>query len=143
MIRLAAPEDAGQLFGLNERFNGSSGTTVEDMARSIAGNPQELVIVADLDGTLAGFACVQVKRSFCYEIPSAEITEVFVDRGFRGRGLGRELLDFAGRAAIERFGPLGELTVLTGGDNIPAQRLYEGAGFTREDEALFFKEGRG
>lgn len=143
MIRLAAPEDAGQLFGLNERFNGPSGTTVEDMARSIAGNPQELVVVADQGGVLAGFACVQVKRSFCYEIPSAEITEVFVDEGFRRRGLARELLDFAVRAAVERFGPLDGLTVLTGDDNLPAWALYEGAGFTKEDEAVFFKEGRG
>ena len=140
MIRLAAPEDAEQLFGLNERFNGPSGTTVEDMARSIAGNPQELVVVADQGGVLAGFACVQVKRSFCYEIPSAEITEVFVDEGFRRRGLARELLDFAVRAAVERFGPLGELTVLTGEDNLPAQRLYEGAGFRLEGEAVYFKE---
>lgn len=140
MIRLAAPEDAGQLYELNERFNGPSGTTAEDMAKSIAENSRELVIVADLNGTLAGFACVQVKYSFCYECPSAEITEVFVDEGFRRRGLGRELLEFAERAAIERFGPLGELTVLTGGDNIPAQRLYEGAGFRREGEVVFFKE---
>lgn len=140
MIRLAAPGDAVQLFRLNERFNGPSGTTVEDMARSLAENPRELVIVADLNGTLAGFACVQVKYSFCYERPSAEITEVFVEEGCRRRGLGRELLDFAVRAAIERFGPPGELTVLTGGDNIPAQLLYEEAGFRRENEVVFFKE---
>ncbi len=139
MIRLAAPEDAGQLFGLNERFNGPSGTTVEDMARSLGDNPRELVIVADCEGTLAGFVCVQVKYSFCYERPSAEITEVFVDEGYRRAGLGRKLLEFAERMAAERFG-VSELTVLTGGDNFPAQGLYEGAGFEREDEAVFMKE---
>ena len=95
MIRLAVPGDAGQLFGLNERFNGPSLSTVEDMERSLSENTQELVVVADQEGVLAGFVCVQVKRSFCYERPTAEITEVFVDEGFRRKGLARELLDFA------------------------------------------------
>ncbi len=140
MIRLAEPGDAAQLFELNERFNGPSGSTVELMARSLGENPQELVVVADMEGTLAGFACVQVRRSFCYEVPSAEITEVFVEEGYRRRGLGREMLDFAERAAIESFGSLGELTVLTGGDNLPAQELYNDAGFVREDEVMFLKE---
>ncbi len=117
VIRLAEPGDAAQLYGLNERFNGPSGSTVELMARSLRENTQELVIVADLEGILAGFVCVQVKRSFCYEIPSAEVTEVFVDEEYR---LGREMLSLAERAAVERFGPLGELTVLTGEDNLPA-----------------------
>ena len=115
MIRLAEPGDAAQLFELNERFNGPSGSTVELMARSLGENPQELVVVADMEGTLAGFVCVQVKRSFCYEIPSE-------------------------RAAIESFGSLGELTVLTGGDNLSAQELYNDAGFVREDEVMFLKE---
>ena len=140
VIRLAEPGDAAQLYGLNERFNGASGSTVELMARSLRENTQELVIVADLEGILAGFVCVQVKRSFCYEIPSAEVTEVFVDEEYRRMGLGREMLSFAERAAVERFGPLGELTVLTGEDNLPAQALYEGAGFLREDEVVFIKE---
>lgn len=140
VIRLAEPGDAAQLYRLNERFNGPSGSTVELMARSLRENNQELVIVADLEGTLAGFVCVQVKRSFCYEIPSAEVTEVFVDEEYRREGFGREMLAFAERAAVERFGPLGELTVLTGEDNLPARALYEGAGFLREDEVMFIKE---
>lgn len=140
MIRLAVPGDAGQLFGLNERFNGPSLSTVEDMERSLSENTQELVVVADQEGVLAGFVCVQVKRSFCYERPTAEITEVFVDEGYRRRGLARELLDFAERAAAERFGPLDGLTVLTGEDNLPARALYEGAGFRLEGEAVYFKE---
>ena len=140
MIRLAEPGDAAQLFELNERFNGPSGSTVELMARSLGENPQELVVVADMEGTLAGFVCVQVKRSFCYEIPSAEVTEVFVDEEYRRRGLGREMLSFAERAAIESFGALGELTVLTGGATLSAQELYNDAGFVREDEVMFLKE---
>ena len=50
------------------------------------------------------------------------------------------MLSFAERAAIESFGSLGELTVLTGGDNLSAQELYNDAGFVREDEVMFLKE---
>ena len=69
MIRLATPQDAPQLYQLNEQFNGPSGSTVEAMANALAGNSQEIVAVAQEDGLLAGFACAQVKRSFCYESP--------------------------------------------------------------------------
>lgn len=139
MIRLAYPGDAQQLFGLNQRFNGPSGTTVENMARSLAENAQELVVVADQGGVLAGFVCVQIKRSFCYERPTAEITEVFVDEAFRRKGLAGKMLGLAEEKVLARFGPV-ELTVLTGGDNLPAQALYEGAGFRREDEVVFCRE---
>lgn len=136
MIRLALPGDAIQLFGLNERFNGPGSATVEDMARSLESNTQEMVVVSDRAGVLTGFVCVQIKRSFCYKHPTAEVTEVFVDEPFRRKGLAKGMLCLALEAAKARFG-VTELTVLTGGDNLPAQALYEGAGFLREDEVVY------
>ena len=50
MIRLATPQDAPQLYHLNEQFNGPSDSTVEAIANALAGNSQEIVAVAQEDG---------------------------------------------------------------------------------------------
>ena len=58
MIRLATAQDAERLFALNERFNGVDETTLDDVRTSLSGNAREIVVVAEEDGSLAGFVCV-------------------------------------------------------------------------------------
>lgn len=139
MIRLATPQDAPQLYQLNEQFNGPSGTTVEAMAEALASPAQEIVAVAQVDGALAGFACAQVKRSFCYESPPVEVTEMFVSPAYRRRGLGLALLAFLEDYCAEKFGA-SEFTLLTGRRNAPAQALYRKAGYAANDELMMEKE---
>lgn len=138
MIRLATPQDAPQLYHLNEQFNGPSGSTVEARANALAGNSQEIVAVAQEDGLLAGFACAQVKRSFCYESPPVEVTELFVSPAYRRRGLGLALLAFLESHCAGVFGA-GEFTLLTGHSNLPAQGLYQKAGYAPTDELMIKK----
>lgn len=138
MIRLAVSADAPQLFHLNERFNGPSGTTVEAMAAILADNPREIVAVAERKGVLCGFVCAQVKRSFCYELPSAEITELYVAEPYRRCGLAGAMLSFVESQCVEKF-HVQEFTLLTGRDNFPALALYQKHGYIREDEALLAK----
>ena len=79
MIRLASVGDAGELERLNAEFNGKGKTTEESIRASLLTNRREIVIVADGDGgRLAGFVCVQLKKSLCYEDFMPEITEVYV-----------------------------------------------------------------
>ena len=48
-------------------------------------NRREVVIVADGNGgRLAGFVCVQLKKSFCYDEYMPEITEVYVRPSIAG-----------------------------------------------------------
>lgn len=138
MIRLASPADAPQLFKLNEQFNGLSDTTIEAMAAALEGNPQEIVAVADEEGVLCGFVCAQVKRSFCYALPCAEITEVYVAEPYRRRGLAGAMLSFVEGVCAEKF-HVRDLSVLTGQDNDSAQALYQKHSYEREDEVLLVK----
>ena len=96
MIRLASVGDVGELERLNAEFNGKGKTTEESIRASLLTNRREIVIVADGNGgRLAGFVCVQLKKSFCYDEYIPEITEVYVRPEYRGRGVAREMLSFA------------------------------------------------
>ncbi len=137
-IRPARPEDAPQLFLLNQRFNGPSLTTVEAVARSLGENSQETAFLGEAEGQPAGFLCVQALRSFCYERPTAQVTELFVREEFRRQGLALEMLRFGEAYCRDAWGAE-EFSLLTGKDNLPAQSLYRKAGYTPEDELLFAK----
>ena len=139
MIRLATPADAWQLFCLNAQFNGEDETTPEALEASLSGNGGEIVVVAEEGARLAGFVCVHLKKSFCYLLPSAEITEVFVLPEFRRRGLAREMISFA-EAHCTGLGPVRCFEILTGRDNVAAQALYASLGYAPEDELLLVKQ---
>ena len=49
MIRLATLEDAGQLFSLNEKFNGKDETELGKLKSSLSNNEQEVIVVAEED----------------------------------------------------------------------------------------------
>ena len=96
---MASVGDAGELERLNAEFNGKGKTTEESIRASLLTNRREVVIVADGNGgRLAGFVCVQLKKSFCYDEYMPEITEVYVRPEYRGRGVAREMFDL--RAGI-------------------------------------------
>jgi GNAT superfamily N-acetyltransferase len=50
------------------------------------------VVVADLDGTVAGFAHLQVSPAIEYERPAAKLAALVVDEQRRGEGIGRALV---------------------------------------------------
>ena len=134
MIRLASVGDAGELERLNAEFNGKGKTTEESIRASLLTNRREVVIVADGDGgRLAGFVCVQLKKSFCYDEYMPEITEVYVRPEYRGRGVAREMLTFA-QEYCKKIYPLHSFELLTGSDNTAAQKLYSALGFERSGE---------
>lgn len=133
MIRLAAPEDAEQLFRLNEEFNGEGENTVENIRRSLAENRREVVVVAEGEGELAGFLCIQLKRSFCYRELKPEMTELFVNEKYRRRGFAGSLMAFGEEYCRERFSACG-FELLTGEDNLEAQALYAALGYGRDGE---------
>lgn len=138
MIRIADAGDAAQLLALNDEFNGAGNATLEDVARSLRENRQEIVVVAEEAGELVGFACAQRKRSFCYAEQTAEITEVFVKPDFRRRGLARSMIAFAERHCADRF-PVQTFELLTGARNRAAQELYRSLGYAEDREKHFRK----
>lgn len=140
-IRFASPADAPALMRLNTDFNGPGTQTAEGMAASLSTSSPELVLVAQQEGTgeLLGFCCCLIKCSLCYGEPSGEVTEFYIDPLYRRQGIGRALLAEAVNQCRARGAQ--EITLLTGGDNLPAQALYTAGGFTPSGELHMEWEG--
>lgn len=133
MVRKATANDAEQLEILNNEFNGKGETSIENIRNALINNQQEVVIVADEDNELAGFVCVQLKKSFCYDEYMPEITEVYVKPAYRKRGIASEMITFAEKYCIENY-PLHKYELLTGKSNLTAQAVYEKLGYTNDNE---------
>ena len=71
-----------------------------------------------------------------YPEPYAELTELFVEEAYRRLGVGRALVAYAEQLA--RQSGAGELFILTGADNLPAQAFYRALGY-QADEVAFCK----
>ena len=128
MVRIATVNDAEQLNILNIEFNGEGVTTTDHIRDSLRNNQQEVVVVAEEDDTLAGFVCVQLKRSFCYDDLMPEITEVYVSPAYRQRGVASRMISFAEAYCGEHY-PLHKYELLTGEKNLAAQSLYRKLGY--------------
>lgn len=133
MVRLANTKDAEQLSILNDEFNGSGETTLENIKSSLLTNQQEVVIVDDENGILAGFVCIQLKKSFCYDEYMPEITEVYVNPTYRRRGIASEMIAFA-EDYCGRNDLLHNFELLTGSKNIIAQSVYSKLGYKNDGE---------
>lgn len=138
MIRLAKKEDAQQLLRLCNQFNGEGETSAAHIEQSILQNRQEIAVVAEEDGVLAGFVCVQMKKSLCYHAVSPEITEVFVCEEHRRKGLASKMIAFAEAYCMEQNG-VRRFELQTGEENFAAQALYRSLGYYEENEILMEK----
>lgn len=138
MIRLANIEDSEQLLCLNEKFNGKDETTLDNVKESLSKNQQEVIVVAEENGRLVGFVCVQLKRSFCYDVYSPEITEVFVDEDYRRKKYASRMIEYAESYCRGKY-PLHKFELLTGKKNLEAQALYDSLGYRDDGEVHLSK----
>src|SRR5438045_2035796 len=118
-IRVAGPEDAGELALLLEAFNGPSVSTEQARRRLIAAEGVETALLAKVEGRSVGFAAVRVVPYLSDDVPYAELTELYVEAAHRRRGVGRALLERAAGIARERGAA--ELLLQTGLENRTAQ----------------------
>jgi GNAT superfamily N-acetyltransferase len=125
-LRFARPEEHGELEELQRRAS----LELPDYREELEANPDAIhlppaqiangqVIVAEMDGQLAGFAA----------IVGGELDGLFVEPDLWGRGIGRALLEAAAHQARKRG-----LTV-TVIASPSARRFYESCGFSVEGEA--------
>lgn len=133
MVRPATENDAKQLAALNDEFNGAGNTTPDSIRQSLMRNAREVVIVDDENGTLTGFVCVQLKKSFCYDDYMPEITEVYVRPAYRNRGIAGSMISFAEEYCCRNY-PLHRFELLTGEKNLIAQALYYKLGYVDDRE---------
>ena len=137
MIRTATVHDAKQLLILNDEFNGK-GATLDAVINSLENNPQEIVVVAEENSKLVGFLCIQIKKSFCYDDYSPEITELYVTPEYRRKGLASNMMEFAKTYCNQTY-PIHKLELYTGEKNITAQTFYKSLGYTGKLEFHFSK----
>ena len=133
MVRIATVQDAAQLEILNNEFNGEGETTLENIRASLAGNKQEIVVVDETNGELAGFVCVQLKKSFCYDEYMPEITEVYVKPQYRRCGVARTMIAYAEEYCKSHY-PLHKFELLTGAENDVARIAYAKLGYCEDAE---------
>ncbi len=100
------------------------------MQNSVTGKLADAVLVERGDGRIIGMITVS------YRGKCGQIGLFAVDRKWRGRGIGRRLLD----AGIQRCRAAGckKLQVITQGNNLAASRSYKAAGFQLIDEQDIF-----
>lgn len=96
-------------------------------------NSDSYLLVAKDGGTIVGFINVVVRQTALHVGSSGLIDELVVEKGLRGRGVGRSLV----LAAVEKCRQVGccELEVSTEKTNIAARKFYKQCGF-QEDAVL-------
>ena len=141
MVRKATVNDTEQLGILNEEFNGNGETTIENIRKSLECNSREIVIVDDDHGVLNGFVCVQLKKSFCYDDYTPKITEVYVRPACRKQGIAGRMIRFAEEYCCKNY-PLHKFEILTGGENLIAQSVYNKLGYRNDHELHLSKRVR-
>jgi ribosomal protein S18 acetylase RimI-like enzyme len=129
--RIATQADAMALAELitafNQPFPGLPVTPEQTRARLAACQGFETTVLAELEGQIAGFACLRLVPFMSGDGPYAELTDLFVDASFRRRGVARALMAHVERLARE--GGADELVLLTGFDNADAQAFYRALGY--------------
>jgi ribosomal protein S18 acetylase RimI-like enzyme len=69
-----------------------------------------------------------------YAEPYAELTELYVEPGWRRMGIAKALMTFA--EDLARQSGAAELTLLTGSDNLAAQAFYRSMGYAPGDVGM-------
>jgi GNAT superfamily N-acetyltransferase len=130
-IRAATRSDLEDLARLNTLFNDSV-ETAEQLEDRWA-NPlcPEIPIVAEIGDRIVGFAGLRVVPYLFCEGAHAELTELFVEQGYRRGGVGSALVAYAESLAKERGA--GELILQTGRDNPAGRVFYTAMGYEEWD----------
>ncbi len=133
-IRAAEPEDVAaytRIHGLPEVMQETSQPpymAVSEQARRVTNTPNERILVAEWDGTIAGFASLTL---YAGRRAHAASFGIAVDPEFAGRGIGSELLSAIIDLGEQWYGIKRlELKVLV--ENERAIRLYKRFGFEIE-----------
>jgi GNAT superfamily N-acetyltransferase len=100
-----------------------------DAFAAIDANPCQLLVIADVDGTIAGTAQLTFMPGLSHRgMWRAEIEAVRVHAGQRGTGLGTRLIEWCIERARDRGCGMVQLT--SNASRTDARRFYERLGFT-------------
>jgi GNAT superfamily N-acetyltransferase len=144
VLRFATVEDVGLILDFIHQL-----AAYEKIADEVVADEDQLrqslfgerrvaeVVIATYDGEPAGFALFFHNFSTFLGRPGIYLEDLFVIPDLRGRGIGRLLLSFLARLAVERGCGRLEWWVLD--SNEPAIRFYERLGAKPMDEWTVFR----
>ena len=114
----------------------------EEAFAGLLADPRRGLLVAELSDHLLGFAQLthgQTHPLLPPETPAAELSRLYVQRPFLGKGIGKELLARAETLAATRGAEILWLTAWTG--NAHALRFYEARGYQDVGGSVYTFEG--
>ncbi len=126
-VRQAAPDDATEIAGLLDLFDGMGATPEQVAARMLACQNVLTTFIGEMDGQPVGFACLRLVPHLQGDEPYAELTDIYVDAPFRRHGVARALI--ARVEAVARATGASEVVIITGFDNEDAQAAYRAVGY--------------
>ena len=99
-------------------------------------HPTSMVLLAQVDNVFCGFLIAFENFSTFTVSPMLNIHDLVVLPGYRGKGIGRQLL----QATIEigKSGNCSRITLEVRNDNTIAQHLYKDMGFTDTEPPMYY-----
>ena len=103
----------------------------EFFARFVAPSEDGMLLGGWRDGELAGYACLYWHFTSLVPAETVLMNDLYVEKEFRGQGVGRALIEASAAVARERGAH--RLEWATEPSNITAQRLYDSTGAERSE----------
>jgi GNAT superfamily N-acetyltransferase len=110
-------------------FDGSPLTAEQIISGMQACQSFLTTFLGEMDGQVAGFACLRLLPQLQDESPCAEVTDIYVESAFRRRGVARALLEHID--GVAQAAGATEIILTTGFDNEVAQATYQACGYAR------------
>jgi ribosomal protein S18 acetylase RimI-like enzyme len=106
------------------------------MVNGLDEHPKSIVLLAKVYDVYAGMLVGFENFSTFTAKPMLNIHDVFVSPGFRGRGVGRKMIEKIESIARERS--CSRITLEVNHDNVVAQELYKSEGFADTEPPMFY-----
>jgi ribosomal protein S18 acetylase RimI-like enzyme len=107
-----------------------------DLTEGLKNNPKTLVLLSETQGIFSGMLVAFENFSTFTARPMMNIHDVTVLKEYRGKGIGRSLMN----ALIEEAGKrnCSRITLEVRKDNLPAQNLYSDLGFYEPEPGMLY-----
>jgi ribosomal protein S18 acetylase RimI-like enzyme len=101
---------------------------IAENCRNLLSEANSYILVAEIEGIIVGFVNFTTRKTILHRGLSGLIDELIIDKSYRSKGIGKQLL----LSAIEKSRQLGccEVEVSTEKTNIKAREFYRQCGFT-------------
>lgn len=127
-VRPATVADCTILATLLGHFDDTATSPEQLATRMVAAADLITTFLAEMEGRVVGFASLRLVPNLQWDVPFADLTDLYVDEPFRRRGVARALI--AHVEAVAQAAGAREVVIMTGLGNAGAQATYHAAGYS-------------